>query len=312
MRGTIERLRKMIGGERAVSAIAITLSLCILLFLVADSLNIHFPGWKILFEPVKDLCLAAIAALTVVLVDHFVTIRKVAAELTAQMQVSITSMMEQFIFGGTRAGLVAFHEKLNFSRLFEELAPGEELLWLDTYCPRTLEFIEEIRPALERGAKLRMLIIDPECQNAISRAEELGKAYEPGTFSQETFVFTKRINSTVSIHDTCKLGESCRVLVYEDLPCMPMYIITRDGIPYRGYSGFFLTKPSAYFVHLEWALTKGGVLEELHKYFEQKWKNQDEKPKQTFTKPQKDSARAELGEDAHGSHQRKIRDIKRA
>jgi hypothetical protein len=181
----------------------------------------------------------------------------------------MTRVMEQFIAGSAKAGLVAFHDRIDFSKLFEQLERGDELLWLDTYCPRHTEFVEQIRPALERGAKLRMLIIDTKCANARFRAEEIGGLYKPENFIKEIEVFTDRMHSICN--DNKLLRESWQIYTYDDLPCIPMYVIARNGSPYRGYSSFFLNKPSAYFVHLEWEPTPNGVLMSMHEYFEQKY-----------------------------------------
>jgi hypothetical protein len=243
---------------------------CSFLFLLADYFLHRFPERSIVFESIKAFSLAAIPALIIVVYDHYVTIKEVGAEVTNQIESSMTRVMEQFVSGSAKAGLVAFHNRMDFSKLFEELERDDELLWLDTYCPRHTEFVDQIRPALERGAKLRMLIIDTQCQNAKFRADEIGGLYKAENFIKEIEVFTDRMNSICSNNGS--LQSSWKIYTYDDLPCIPMYIITRNGIPYRGYSSFFLTKPSAYFVHFEWAPTPDGVLMSMHEYFEQKFK----------------------------------------
>jgi hypothetical protein len=253
------------------SSIGALLVFCILLFLVGEVLNNNFPKGRMLFEAIKALALATIPAILIVLYDHKVTIRRVGDEVTRQIQTAMTSMLEQFVIGSLKAGLIAFHEHLDFAKLFDDLQPGDELLWLDTYCPRNAEFIEKISPALERGAKLRLLIINPKCETSKLRAQEITGEYDPSTFAQETEVFTRRIKAVFNKAND-SLREACKIRIYDDLPCMPMYIITRNGIPTRGYTGFFLSKPSAFFVHLEWVPAEGGMLEHLHYYFEQKWK----------------------------------------
>ena len=140
------------------------------------------------------------------------------------------------------AGLSEVHTRLDFSELFENLGPDDELLWLDAYFPGDAEFIGKIRPALERGAKTRMLLIDPRSSNA---------------FAQDIEVFIRRVSSVrCSLKKLGLKPEACQILAYDDLPCMPMYIVTHKGIPVRGYSSSFLS---------------GGVLENMHDYFEQKW-----------------------------------------
>jgi hypothetical protein len=309
----LRRIHRLVGGGRMVSAVAITLGLCVLFFLTADALGSRYPRWGALFRSMKELAPAVIAAFIVVLVDHSVTIGRVATEVTRQMQAATNKMMELFIIGSAKSGLVAVHESLDFAALFEDLQEGEELLWHDTYCPRSADFISKVRPALERGAKLRMLIIDPACENSKSRAREINEAYEPSTFAKEADVFVSRINATVGATDATRSPEESRaVLMYDDLPCMPMYIITRDGVPSRGYSGFFLTEPSAYSTHLEWVYAEGGVLEKMHAYFEQKWRAQKERQKKSIIKRHGNSGRLYPRDGGDAARHGKVQSIKRA
>jgi hypothetical protein len=160
-------------------------------------------------------------------------------------------------------GLVRVHRRFDLSEFFESLGPGDELLWLDTYCPDNAEFFGKILPALKRGAKIRMLIIDPRCANSNLRADETREDVE---------VFVRRVSSIRCTLRKCGLKEeSCQILTHDDLPCMPMYIVTHGDVPVRGFSGFFLAKPCAFFTHLEWTAISGGVLEDMHEYFQQKW-----------------------------------------
>jgi hypothetical protein len=299
------KIHKMLRGE--MSAIAGSLGFCVVVFLASDSLNFRFPQWRMVLEPLKDLSLAATAAVTVVLIDHFVTIRKVAVEVARNIEERMVDVMEMFIRGSKDAGLVRFHKRFNFSQLFEDLGPGDELLWLDTYCPLNPEFIDKIRPALQRLAKIRMLIIDPRCANAESRAVEI---FAAETFSQEVEVFAKRVSSILcDVVDHSVPAEGCQILAYDDLPCVPMYLVTHYGVPVRGYSGYFLTKPSALFAHMEWTPTKGGMLESMHEYFEQKWERHLQKRK-GFPRPFNSHAKGISV--SRGSRQRKLRYVQSA
>jgi hypothetical protein len=263
----LKKIHKTFGGG-LIATIGM-LALCVLVFLASDSIYFRFPQWRMVFEPLKDLALAATAALIVAVIDHFVTIRKVALEVTKGVEDRMVDVMNMFINGSKDTGLVRVHKRLDFSELFESLGPNDELLWLDTYCPGNAEFIHKIRPAFERGAKTRMLIIDPRSANAHLRADEIR---ETETFSQDVEVFIRRVSSVrCGLKKAGLKEESCQILAYDDLPCMPMYIVMHKGVPVRGYSGFFLAKPSAFFAHVEWTVVPGGVLENMCEYFEQKW-----------------------------------------
>jgi hypothetical protein len=170
---------------------------------------------------------------------------------------------------GLDTGLVRFHERLNVYELFESLGPDDELLCQDTNLPGKAEFYSKIRPALERGARTRMLITDPRCESLYARAAEIR---ERDTFIQDVEVFIRRVSSIrCSLKHIGLKDECCQILTCNDLCCMPMYIVTHKEVPVRGYSGFFLSEPSACVAHLEWTLVKGGVLDHMHDYFQQKW-----------------------------------------
>lgn len=259
-------------GTWAISSgtsIASLLIACVWLFLVAEIFGSRHPSWHLITEPVKSLSLATIPALLIVFHDHKVTIREVGFEVTRQTEAAVKQMMEHFVMGSLKAGLIQFHERLNFSKLFDDLKPGDELLWLDTFCTLS-EFIDKIRPALDRGATIRMLVINPHCETSKLRAQELkGSAYDADMFANEAHAFTKRIRAIVNATDST--SNALEVVIYDDLPCVPAYIVLHDGLPVRGYSGHFFTKPSAFGTHLEWHPVAGGVLEQMLKYFEQKW-----------------------------------------
>src|ERR1041384_4127412 len=289
------------------SAIIWALATSDLVFLAADALSSRLPTWHILFEPLKHLSLAATVALAVVLIDHFVTIRKVASEVTRQIETRMVDVMEMFIWGSKDTGLIRIHKRLNFSTLFEGLGKDDELLWLDTYNPLNPEFVDKIPPALERGATIRMLIIDPRCKNAESRANEI---FERETLAQEVEVFARRITAAIDDPLKSRIAENCcQILAYDDLPGMPLYLVSHKGLPVRGYSGFFLARPSAFFAHLEWTFVKGGVLENMFEYFEQKW-NRHLRRRREF--PQPIQTPAEVLQMPHSPRQRKMRSLQSA
>ena len=300
------RIHKTLGSGLIATIGA--LLFCVIVFLSSDSLYFHFPQWQKFLEPLKELALAATAALTVAVIDHFVTIQKVASEVIRRMEIRMVDVMETFVSGSKATGLVRFHQRLDFSELFENLGPDDELLWLDTYFPGNAEFMGKIRPALENGASIKMLIIDPRCKNAFRRADEIK---ERETFAQDVDVFVRRVSAIRcnAKQSGARKDECCQILTYDDLPCMPMYIVTHKGVPVRGYSGFFLAQPSAFFVHLEWTFVIGGVLENMHEYFQQKWERHLERSRDLVPTVADDIKAVAV---ANGSKHKKIRSLQSA
>ncbi len=245
------------------------------LFLLTYYLQEQFPQVAGLWEGLKTLAIALFPAIVVAILDHFHTIRAVSDRMAMLVAKEVT---DKLVAGRERYGLISFLDKMSFAALFRELEPGDELLWLSTYGPNYRDFLGEVEPAIINGAKLRMLIIDPDCENAYFRAEEIHQehGYPPATFRQETASFTDSIVAAAQRASTNPLTRgSCEIRMYRDLPCVPMYIIVRDGRLFKGYSSLLLTKPAGTrFVHFEWTQRAGGILEEMKNYFEQKWNAQ--------------------------------------
>jgi hypothetical protein len=204
--------------------------------------------------------------------------------------IRIHTSLDTIILGRRKFGLVGFHSttenaRFDFGGVFNLVKPGDELLWLDTYAPTYREFQSYMENLLRAGVKLRMLVIDSACDNARFRAEEIDRrGFGPRTFSKEVDEFRDWIRDIVHkvAADVPSVRQDCRVRIYNDLPCMPMYIVVRKGLPVRGFNSFFLTEPTAYFVHLEWEYTREGLLTYMHNYFEQKWKNHEEEEYELF------------------------------
>jgi len=169
-----------------------------------------------------------------------------------------------------RWGFRGFVNNLNISELFDQLQEGDELLWLDTYAPSLHLCIERFDNAIRRGAKIRILALMPDSTIAKLRGSEIK---QPG-FSQELFLtdlklFINELSRLVSRHDI----NSLQVRIYTDLPGIPMYIRLRDGIPVWGLSGFFLSRASENFAHIEWTFAENGMLKYFTEYFNNKWNN---------------------------------------
>ncbi|MFF7490276.1 hypothetical protein ACFZBC_33000 [Streptomyces luteogriseus] len=174
-------------------------------------------------------------------------------------------------------GLQRVVPRMNFQEMFDRLSRGDELLWLDTYCPEQANFQRSLRRAVERGARIRMLAIKPECDNARARAEEIyphhGYTYE--AFRDEAQSNVRHLGDAFMDLKEAALSEvdksSLRLRLYDDLPCFPMYIILHKGKPVCGYTSFFLRDPSFEEPHLEWTQARDSLLDHFISYFEYKW-----------------------------------------
>jgi hypothetical protein len=174
----------------------------------------------------------------------------------------------------SRYGLVCAHDRLDFRELWKALEINDELCWLDTYCPLTNDFLVELKGALERHVRVKMLVIDPQCQNAAYRSVELERTTETGDSWRTGLAdFTTRMQKLQR-----QYSPNFDLRHYDDLPGLPMYLIVRNNTPVRGYFSFFLSQGSAYLVHFE--LRGGDLLSEMYNYFISKWNRLGEASRQ--------------------------------
>jgi len=183
-------------------------------------------------------------------------------------------------------GLAGFQSALAISKLFDDLNPGQTLWWLDTYAPGPQLWVPHLRDALVRGARIKMLVINPDCPNARNRASELGSGYKPERFKSEANLM---IRDLLDVQVSGNNSKALELRWYEDLPCAPIYIIARGKDPVVGYTSFFLGKPTGVdFPHLRWEPAEHGFLDMFMRYVEEKWErngnNQMDKSGQCVSK----------------------------
>ena len=154
-------------------------------------------------------------------------------------------------------------DRVNFRDLFRGLDKNDELLWLDTYCPdmESAEVQDALCAAIDRGAAVHMLVMDPDAATADLRAHEIAT---PGQHDPEEFRTNAQRNLNILEHlrDT-RLDENkrCRLRFdkYWGLPCAPMYLVARQskkgtakGQLVEGWTSYFLTLPTYQSAHLHW------------------------------------------------------------
>jgi hypothetical protein len=169
-------------------------------------------------------------------------------------------------------GLVRFHGRFNFGSLFDDLEPGDELLWFDTYCPDQPNYLAQLRSAVHRGASVKLLAVTPDSQVARLRAKEIDpvRGFSVKRFQDEARGNLETLRDALACEDA-KVRERVQVRLYDDLPCVPMYIRVHAGRPHTAIQSFFLRNPSFDRPHLEWRAASGGTLYDLYDYFVAKW-----------------------------------------
>jgi hypothetical protein len=169
-----------------------------------------------------------------------------------------------------RYGLVGVVPKLDFPSLFDTLGDGDELLWHDTYNPTHSTFLPAMTKALSRGARMKMLTINPSSQIAEYRARDIAEGY-----AHAAFVAGAR-SARESILDSLRplapeTRERFMLREYSDMPAAPFYVICKQGRAESGFSSYFFRRASFLEPHMEWTSTNDGFLERMYEYFTFKW-----------------------------------------
>jgi mannose-6-phosphate isomerase-like protein (cupin superfamily) len=250
-----------------------------MMFIAADGFVLPLLG-RAAADSFKALSLALIPALLVVLYDHYKTIN----DATKHFEDVVEDKLDEMVHARL-VGLRTIRSELDFPEMFRGLGRGDELLWLDTYCPEDPKFWGALGQALcGTDVRLRMLIIEPGCTNADYRADEIAEygsglpteEFRPDKFKDANSTFLQRaIDNLKNFERTDRsVNERAVVRTYEDLPGMPMYLIrNRETGLGRGYSSLFLSRPTVESFHFEWepAAPPYGVLAMLDSYFQRKW-----------------------------------------
>jgi hypothetical protein len=170
----------------------------------------------------------------------------------------------------TTLGVYTAHDRMDFAGVFREAAKGETVSWLDTYCPLQNEFTDDLVAALTRGVHVRMLVIDPACDNAKFRNAELqGTVVETGgAWEAGLLAFAKKMEA-IAAQGYGRFD----IRYYADLPCAPMYLIGTDVTVRKGYFSLFLVRATAHCPHIE--LRHGELLRDMGSYFDRKWAAND-------------------------------------
>jgi hypothetical protein len=170
-------------------------------------------------------------------------------------------------------GFLGVIPKMDFEGVFEKLEPEDELLWLDTYCPSLRSSEDAMFDAVDRGARIQMLAIDPSAPSCAARAEEIQEAgFTETMFRNEATQGLAHIRGYAGERPIVTPRGILEVRLYDGLPCIPMYVALRDGRPQVGYSSFFLTRATFHEPHIVWGPeTPNGFLERFVEYFRHRW-----------------------------------------
>jgi hypothetical protein len=201
--------------------------------------------------------------------EHYIVEnRRLIAELV-ELHAKLRNELEELcglVKQALQLGFVKFHLRMDYKKLFGELKAGDTLLWFDTYHPNPLEFLDELNQAVDRGACLRMLILNPDSVLVKYRARELQKhnkaSFDLSSVRQDIIAFRTSVEEAFARNPT----SNSKALYYDSLPGSPIYIVVRNKVPIRVFTGYYFLEPSILSIHLQWKYEPRGPVDALLRY----------------------------------------------
>ncbi len=257
----IDKLRKLIISQ----IIIISLLAAVIFFL----LMLIFRDNQLLYDIFKTLLLFFAITLIIRVLDKVF--------LQDQFKIDIDRIFTERLdihHNFQKYGLEKIHERFDFKKIFNEVEDSGEIKILDTYIPIYAEFLPQLKEALKRDVKIKILYVKPYSIVAKLRSEELGEEYKEPIFSKGVEGYVCQI--------ACKANETgliknIELSYYEDLPGVPMYFIKNKTKtkPSKLIFSFFLSKESVNYFHFETIEKPDGIFADFERYFDNKWKKNE-------------------------------------
>jgi len=165
-------------------------------------------------------------------------------------------------------GVKVLHPRFDYNVIFNEAGRGAEIIVLDTYIPTFALYTESMKKALQRECQIKFLVIDENSVVAQKRALEIGAlGFDISTFRNEVKTYLVRIAKAAK---SANAIERVSAIKYDDLPCMPIYLIKQDSKS-KAYFSFFLNEPSINAPHFEVDYAERGLFPFFESYLSDKW-----------------------------------------
>lgn len=187
-----------------------------------------------------------------------------------ELETLLDQRINAILSNSTRYGFSGFIPEMDFKNLFRSLERKDTLWWLDTYCPSHELWEDELRCAISRGAQINMLVLSPDSNYAVDRANEIGGTYAPERFKKELSTFKESLEIIKA--ELKDASGSIEIVEYTDRPSMPAYIVVKRNGEIFGYSSLFLGKPTGVsFPHMKWIIAEASVVQLFLEYVQAKW-----------------------------------------
>ena len=185
----------------------------------------------------------------------------------AQVDQLFDDKIDAELIQARKIGLDSIESSISFQRVFDDLRPKDTLWFLDTFAPAHMSWIEHVSLALQRGASVNMLILDPVSPLCKMRAIELSNAFTPRTFREQLKSFIEDFNR---LSKQKNLKGHLSIVLYDNLLGIPIYLVSRNDKPIYAYSSMYLSRPTGVdFPHFRWR--EGPMCEILFQYVKEKY-----------------------------------------
>jgi hypothetical protein len=172
--------------------------------------------------------------------------------------------------------------KFNYSLIFDQAERGAKIVILDTYIPTFSMYADSMKRALERECEIKFLVIQRSSLVLGKRALEI--AHEAFTKESINSGVESYLNTIAKTAKSAKALDRVFAVEYDDLPCMPIYLIKQAGNSEseragksKVYFSFFLNTASINVPHFEVDYREQGLFPLFEKYLTSKWKRNKDK-----------------------------------
>lgn len=165
---------------------------------------------------------------------------------------SLTKYVDSILLGSVERGFSGITKKeLDFSEIMHGLKHGDYVYWLVTFDPRYKHQCRDVEHAIRDGVHFRMIIAKEGCYTGKLRSQEI-TGINSEEYSEYSRYFKMTLEDVATRIDDQSDG-SLGVFISEGLPCVPLFIISRQqNKSIEVYSSFYLAEPVGRMPYLKW------------------------------------------------------------
>jgi hypothetical protein len=184
-------------------------------------------------------------------------------------------------------GLAGVCQKINVIDILENLKPGQELWWMDTYPLTFAGDLDAIHKVLASGRRVRLLVLNPRAPALTDRVHEIRHALglTDGDLRQGFSTLCSQLKVLSQLDES--VAANLEVRAYDGLPGAPMFLVIEEGDEGDGpdekvvaaYTSYYLLESSQNMPYIKWR--SGDFAEKFIDYFKKKWYD-EEKTREVF------------------------------